>query len=89
MPPFCGCIGVTNNFSYHVIARADRPVAISWYHLSIRCAGTDIAPGDSHVGALPLLGMTELMVRQFNEYKNARMLWHPGESYVWKNYSLE
>ena len=23
-------------------------VAISWYHSSICCAGTDIVPGDSH-----------------------------------------
>ena len=38
-------------------------VAISWYHSSICCAGTDIVPGDSHVGVSPLLGMTWSGVR--------------------------
>ena len=41
-------------------------MAISWYHLSICCAEIDIVPGDSHVGAMPLLGMT-LPVRLFQE----------------------
>ena len=43
-------IGTDTDFS--VIPRAVRPVGISWYHPSNRCAGTDIAPGDCHVGFL-------------------------------------
>ena len=35
-----------------------RDVAISWYDLSKRTAKTNIVPGDSHVRALPFLGMT-------------------------------
>ncbi len=38
-------------------------VAISWYNLSKCYAKTNIVPGDSHVRALPFLGMTCLVVR--------------------------
>ena len=47
-----------NGLPYYVIARAFRPVAISWYNLSNCYATSDIVSGDSHVGPVGLLGMT-------------------------------
>ena len=44
-------------FLYRVIARAFRPVAISWYYLRKCCAVGKIVPGDCHVASL--LAMTE------------------------------
>ena len=43
-------------YHYRVIARAFRPVAISWYNLQKCCAMGKVVPGDCHVAAL--LAMT-------------------------------
>ena len=43
----------------HVIARAVRPVAISWYNLQTCCAVSKIVPGDCHVASL--LAMTAVI----------------------------
>ena len=50
-------------YLYRVIARAFRPVAISWYNLQRCCAAGEVVPGYCHVASL--LAMTEEIRTQF------------------------
>ena len=50
-------------YLYRVIARAFRPVAISWYNLQRCCVAGEVVPGDCHVASL--LAMTEEIRTQF------------------------